>query len=186
LKVTRKKMAENREKILSTAAKKFRERGFDGIGLNELMKFAGFTHGGLYNHFASKEDLIVKVCDYSTKTGMMWLNYNKEIHPNLTLGLLIKLYLNPTHRDYPGNGCMLPSLSVDVSRQSPKVKKAFTEGLRKFVEFTMEATPGKSNSKKRKENLSAWSMMVGAMILARAVNDPDFSDEILKAASESI
>jgi TetR/AcrR family transcriptional repressor of nem operon len=186
LKVNRKQKAKNREKILLSAAKKFRERGFNGISVNELMKSAGFTHGGFYGHFASKEDLMVKVCNYSIDKSMMWLYDKIKIYPDFTLAALAKSYLTHAIRDDPGNGCLLTTLPVDVTRQSPKIKKVFTEGLQKFVAFTIEATPGKSNSTKRKKNLATWSMLVGAMILARAVNDPKFSDEILNAASESI
>jgi TetR/AcrR family transcriptional repressor of nem operon len=95
-------------------------------------------------------------------------------------------YLSAGHRDDPGSGCPTATLAIDVSRQAPPIRRAFAEGLRHLVEFLTGKLPGRSQVAKRRQALFAWSTLVGTMILARAVDDPEFSDEILSAVSESL
>ena len=186
MKVSREQAAKNRERILEVAAKLFRERGFDGIGVADLMHQAGFTHGGFYGHFASKEDLMAQACARSFAEKISLWHDERELDVDRPLASAAKSYLTAGHRDDPGTGCPTATLAVDVSRQAPPIRRAFTEGLGHLVEFLTAKLPGRSQAVKRKKALFAWSTLVGAMILARAVDDPELSDEILSAVADSI
>lgn len=186
MKVSREQAAKNRERILEVAANMFRERGFDGIGVADLMKQAGFTHGGFYGHFASKEDLMAQACARAFADKVALWYEERELDADRPLASAAQYYLTAEHRDDPASGCPTATLAIEVARQAPPVRRAFTDGLRQLVEFLTTKLPGGSQAAKRQKALAAWSTLAGAMMLARAVDDPELSDEILNAASESI
>lgn len=186
MKVSREQAAKNRERILEVAAKLFRERGFDGIGVADLMRQAGFTHGGFYGHFSSKEELMAQACARSFAEKVALWHEKRELDVDRPLASAAKYYLTAEHRDNPGTGCPTATLAIDVSRQAPPIRRVFTEGLRQLVECLTAKLPGNSRAAKRKKALSAWAALVGAMILARAVDEPELSDEILCAVADSI
>jgi TetR/AcrR family transcriptional repressor of nem operon len=186
VKVSREQAAKNRERILEVAAKMFRERGFDGIGVADLMHQAGFTHGGFYGHFSSKEELMAQACARSFAEKVALWHEERELDVDRPLASAAKYFLTAEHRDDPGTGCPTATLAIDVSRQAPPIRRAFTDGLRRLVEFLTAKLPPGSQAAKRKKALFAWATLVGAMMLARAVDDPEFSDEILNAVSESM
>jgi TetR/AcrR family transcriptional repressor of nem operon len=186
MKVSRQKAAENRERILNVAARLFRERGFDGIGVADLMKNAGLTHGGFYGHFFSKEDLMAQACARAIADSLDVWNRRADCATESPLSAVITGYLSTRHCDYLGSGCLLAALGPDVSRQSPPVRHTVTEGLRSFVEILARLIPGKSKAAKRQKALATYASLVGAVVLARAVDDPDLSEEILQAVSTSV
>jgi TetR/AcrR family transcriptional repressor of nem operon len=179
MKVTREQAAQNRERILDAAAKLFRERGLDGIGVADLMKDAGLTHGGFYGHFASKEELMAQACARTlANAAQKW--------SARSLSEIADYYLSKRHVQNPGSGCALATLGGDVSRQGAAVRHAFTEGASALVEVLTERTPGKTRAARRKNALAIFAAMVGALVLARAVDDPELSEEILQAVAGSI
>jgi TetR/AcrR family transcriptional repressor of nem operon len=186
VKVSREQSLRNRERILEVAATMFRERGFDGIGVADLMKRAGFTHGGFYGHFTSKEDLMAQACAQAFAEKVALWYEKRELDADRPLASAAKYFLTTAHRDDPGTGCPTATLAIDVSRQGPSVRHAFTDGLRELVEFLTSKLPGRSKAVKRQKALFAWAALAGAMMLARAVDDPEFSDEILNAVTASI
>src|SRR5262245_24790993 len=109
MKVTREQAAENRERIVNTAARLFRERGFDGVGVADIMKGAGLTHGGFYGHFASKDDLAAEACARALeKSAMKWSAIlDTDANP---LDTIVASYLSEAHRDRPGSGCAIAAL----------------------------------------------------------------------------
>ena len=135
--MTREQAAANREKILEVAGTLFRERGYDGIGVADIMKRAGLTHGGFYGHFPSKDDLAAEIT--SRVLGREgWLErLTGKRRP--TMADVVRNYLSPRHRDDPGHGCLLAALGSDVVRQPPSVRHAFTDGLRKRVDIVRDA-----------------------------------------------
>lgn len=189
MKVSREQAAENRERILNVAAKLFRERGFDGIGVADLMKGAGLTHGGFYGQFASKEDLMAQACTRAFSDSLdIWnqLASRAPNSPESQLRAITTAYLSCDHRNQPGRGCALAALGADISRRGPSVRQTVTEGVRAFVEALALLIPGKYKADKREKALATISSMVGALVLARAVDDEALSEEILRAVSASI
>jgi len=185
MKVSKEKAAESRERILDTAAKLFRERGFDGIGVADLMKSAGLTHGGFYGHFASKDDLIAQVSERVTsKSSERWAKAAEESEDPLTE--IASSYLSKRHRDDPGAGCLLAALGPDVARQSPKVRSGVTEGIRSAIDILSTMTAGASDAEKREAAIATYAGLIGAVVLSRSVDDPVLSEEILAAVLASI
>jgi TetR/AcrR family transcriptional regulator, transcriptional repressor for nem operon len=183
VRVTREQAAAHREKILDVAGTLFRERGFDGIGVADIMKQAGLTHGGFYGHFKSKDDLAAEI------TGRVlgrpgWLERLTGT-PKPSFAEVVREYLSPRHREDAGRGCLLAALGSDVVRQPRSVRRAFTDGLRLRVKVLQELLPGRSAARRQKA-LATMAGLVGALILARAVDDPQLSDEILDAATSTL
>jgi TetR/AcrR family transcriptional regulator, transcriptional repressor for nem operon len=186
MKVSREQAAANRERILEFASELFRERGFDGIGVVDLMKHAGLTHGGFYGHFSSKEDLMAQACDRALMESVAKWRRVSARPGGKPLSAIAESYLSTRNRDDPGAGCAIAALAADASRHGPKVRRSITEGVRSLVEILAGIVPGKSRVAKRKVALSTFASMVGALVLARAVDDPEMSEEILSATAGSI
>jgi TetR/AcrR family transcriptional repressor of nem operon len=184
VRVTREQAAANREKILEVAGALFRERGFDGIGVADIMKRAGLTHGGFYGHFASKDDLAAEITARVLGRSGWMERLTGTQKPSFSD--LVRQYLSPWHRDDPGRGCLFAALGSDVVRQPRSVRRAFTEGLRLRVDALARLAPGRSAAARRQKSLATMAGLVGALILSRAVDDPKFSDEILEAAATSV
>lgn len=186
MKVSREQAAANRERILDVASGLFRERGFDGIGVADLMKHAGLTHGGFYGHFSSKEDLMAQACDRALSESVAKWKRRCARSDTEPLSAIAKAYLSTANRDDPGAGCTVAALGAEVSRHGSKVRRSITGGVRSLVEILARIVPGKSRVAKRRIALATFASMVGALVLARAVDDPELSEEILDAAYGSI
>ncbi|MES2185785.1 MAG: TetR/AcrR family transcriptional regulator [Pseudomonadota bacterium] len=189
MKVSKQQMADNRERIVDAAARLFRERGFDGIGVADLMKAAGLTHGGFYGHFASKEDLMAQAVERSMVRGHELVAQLAEGTPGDTgaqLAAVTGWYLSCSHRDDLGNGCAVAALGADAGRQGPGVRKAVTEGLRAFVDLLARLVPGRDATERRQRALASYAAMVGALVLARAADDEALSREVLEAVRATL
>jgi TetR/AcrR family transcriptional repressor of nem operon len=186
MKVSRIQAAENRERILDVATKLFRERGIDGIGVADLMQAAGLTHGGFYGHFKSKEDLVAQACARAVQR--MRQNWTQIIDEDLgdPLNALADNYLTPKHRDNVGRGCAMAALGSEIARQGRTVRRAFTDELRPFLDYLSSIVQGSSNRLRRQKALAAYASFVGALIVSRAVDDSDLSDEILAAVAKTM
>jgi len=183
MRVSRERAAENRDRIIDVAGRLFRERGFDGIGVANLMKAAGLTHGGFYGNFESKEDLALEACERVLARSTETWPAMAAKDPKAPLKGLLHWYLTARHRDRPGEGCIYAALAADVARQdSPTLRRTFTAGLQSLIDTLVRIVPGRSNAARRQKALACLSTMVGALILARAVDDTKLSDEILAAA----
>jgi|SRR6185436_8109038 len=183
VRVTREQATANREKILDVAGALFRERGFDGIGLADIMKRAGLTHGGFYGHFESKDDLAAEITTRILgRAG--WLERLTGT-PNPSVRQVVRTYLSKRHRDNAGRGCLFAAVGSDVVRQPKSVRHAFTEGLRARVDALQDILPGRAAARRRKA-LATMAGLVGALILSRAVDEPALSDEILEAAAATL
>src|SRR5882724_11692810 len=140
MRVTREQAAAHREKILEVAGALFRERGFDGIGLADIMKQAGLTHGGFYGHFASKDDLAAVIT--ARVLGREGWMQRLTGMANPSFGDVVRGYLTPRHRDDAGRGCLFAALASEVGRQPRPVRHAFTEGLRVRLDTLRNLLPG--------------------------------------------
>lgn len=170
MKVSREQMAEHRARILEAASRLFREKGVEAVTVAEVMRAAGLTHGGFYGHFASKDDLVAQALAHALKASL-----------GKTSDLLtfIDDYLSSEHRDNPGKGCPTAGLAAEMRHESPEARAAMTAGLRAQIDELSGALPGGRAADRRRSAIGSWAAMVGAVILARAVDDPAFSDELL-------
>lgn len=183
MKVSREQFAENRERILDVASTLFREKGFDGIGIADIMKAAGMTHGGFYRHFESKDDLIDQASQKALVRGASYWERNiGEGDPETALTRLLQMYLSEAHRDASGRGCAVAALGADAARQNVVVRKTFAHGVEQLVAKLTALLPGRTRAVRRRKALASFSQMVGALVLSRAVDDPALSKEILAAA----
>jgi TetR/AcrR family transcriptional repressor of nem operon len=183
VRVSREQFAENRQRILDAAGRLFREKGFDGIGVDGIMKEAGLTHGGFYGHFASKSDLAEKACAAALEKSIDKWEALAGGPSEAGLAEIAKSYLSAAHRDRRGTGCLVAALGGEVARQSDSVRAAVTKGLRAQLGILQEMAAGATDGDRRQRAIATLSGFVGAMILARIVDDPAFSDEILAAAA---
>jgi TetR/AcrR family transcriptional regulator, transcriptional repressor for nem operon len=186
MKVSREQAAENRERIVQVAAKLFRERGFDGIGVADLMKAAGLTHGGFYGHFASKEDLAAEASGRALEELSQYWSTVIEKAPDEAFSKIVIRYLSEGHRDAPGRGCLVAALGSDVGRQARPVRRVVTAGIEAFIGQLMQLVPGKSKAARRRQALTDFAAMVGAVTIARAADDPALSKEVLDAVASSL
>jgi TetR/AcrR family transcriptional repressor of nem operon len=186
MRVSRVEAAQNRERIIEVAARLFRERGFDGIGVADLMKSAGLTHGGFYGHFASKEDLMAQACARAQEDSLAALRRVAERGGKNSLSAVASAYLSPAHRDQPGEGCVLAALGAEAARHGSPLRGAFTQGIRSAFDMLTRLAPGKSERARRKRALATYASMIGALVLARAVDDPELSEEVLQSVLASI
>jgi TetR/AcrR family transcriptional regulator, transcriptional repressor for nem operon len=186
MRVSRTEAAQNRERIIEVAAKLFREHGFDGVGVADLMKSVGLTHGGFYGHFASKEDLMAQACARALEGSLGNLQQAAEHGGQHAFSAVASAYLSPAHRDQPDEGCVLAALGAEAARRGSPVRGAFTQGVRSMVDALTRLAPGKSKRRKREKALATIASMVGALILARAVDDSELSDEVLQSVLTSI
>ena len=184
MKVSREQAAENRARVLVVAGKLFREKGFDGISVADIMKGAGLTHGGFYGHFASKDDLATEACTRALG-GDDWAE-RVAGRPDPSLGAVVRGYLSPRHRDDLAHGCLFAALGSDAVRQPRAVRRAFTEAVRFRVDALLKLLPGRSADARRTRALATMAGLVGALVLSRAVDDPRLSDEILHAAATTL
>lgn len=186
MKVSREQAQENREKVVAAAARLFRERGIDGIGVAELMKSVGLTHGGFYGQFGSKEELVAEACTWAFERSVAKWKRTVAAHPEEGVGAIAASYLRPEHRDRPGAGCAAAALAGDMAREGVHARQAFTQGVRDLV-GVMAASRGDAPPEERqREALADFSLMVGAVVLARAVDDAELADGILAAARDKL
>jgi len=184
MRVTHEQAAAHREKILEVAGTLFRERGFDGIGVADIMKRAGLTHGGFYGHFASKDDLAAEMTA-RVLGGEGWMERLART-ANPSFDDVVRGYLTPQHRDNAGRGCLFAALASDIQRRPRPVRRAFTDGFRSRIEALRKLLPGRSAAAARQKALATMASLVGALILSRAVDDPALSDEILGATAATV
>lgn len=168
-----------RGRILEEAGEAFREHGFDGVSVPAIMKRAGLTHGGFYAHFESKEALFAEACRTSLGFTSRTLAERASAAPRgERLDAVVTAYLSPDHRDHPERGCSIPALGPEISRQSQAVREAFTESFRTFIDTLGDLLP---EGRPREDAYVLAAELVGAVVMARAVDDPQVGDEILAA-----
>jgi len=176
MRVSKEQAAENRERILKAASRLMREHGISGVGVDALTEAAGMTHGSLYSQFGSKERLVEEAVAYAIAAK------GRELPERFALDDYVSEYLSPAHRDLPGSGCPLAALGCEMSRQGKGVRERFTSGVRSMIGLLSERMDSELKQRQRYDKaLATAASLVGALVLARAVNDPQLSDDILRA-----
>ena len=182
LKVTKEKAAENRAALVLAAGSLFRERGIDGVGVAEISKKAGLTHGALYAQFPSKEALAAEAFASANERGLERMT-DRDGRP-ATLTDCLDYYLSFDHRDNLATGCPMSASASEVARQGKVVSERFAEGFEQFVavmERGLGASPVKAETRQRA--LAMMAAMIGGVAVSRAVAkaDPKLSNQILRA-----
>ena len=184
MKVTKAQAQANRAHIVETASTLFRERGYDGVGIADLMAEAGFTHGGFYKHFGSKTDLMAEAatCGFAQTAAKA---------EGVAARDFVNHYLSRAHRDAPGEGCTMAALCGDAARQPEAIKTAFASGLENMLvtlgnQFGAAEKHDRGGDARAKQ-IDVIAQVIGAIVLSRACpDDSPLADEILDACRAAV
>lgn len=170
------------ERILTEASRLLRERGLTGTGVDKVMRAAGLTVGGFYAHFDSKEAMVSEAMGrlLATTRALLFAGLDGESGP-AWLRSVLRRYLSRTHRDAVGQGCGFPSVVSEVSRAGPSVRRSFEAGLLPLVDEFARKLPEGPGLTPEERALATFALCVGGLCLARAVDDPNLSERILRA-----
>lgn len=183
MRVTKAQAQANRAHIVETASELFRERGYDGVGVADLMAAAGFTHGGFYKHFGSKADLMAEA-------AACGLAKTASAEEALDVAQFFQRYLSREHRDARSTGCTMAALCGDAARQPAAIKATFAEGLEGLLKRAEHA--GAENGDQdphtaRARMIERFAQAVGAIMLSRACpDDAPLADEIIEVCRKAI
>jgi TetR/AcrR family transcriptional repressor of nem operon len=186
MRYSREHKQETHARIVRKASVRLREKGAHGVGVADLMKEAGLTHGGFYAHFDSREALVVEALAYaSSRSREHWRKLAQQTPPEKRLALTVDAYLTPMHRDDLGHGCAIASLGAEIVREGPKTRKAFASELEQMIEFIADQIPHSPRKIARKQAAATLATMMGTLVMARIAGNGEFSDEILAAGREA-
>ena len=178
---------ETHARIVKKASVRLREKGMHGIGVADLMKEAGLTHGGFYAHFASRDALVIEAFVHAMdRSTERWRELARQVPPDRRLATIVESYLTPLHRDDPGHGCVVPALGAEIARERPKTRKAFAAKLQQMIEMMADQVPDLPRKAARKQAMATLAIMMGTLVLSRIAGSGDFSDEILGAGREAV
>ncbi len=172
--------AETHKQIVDAAAREFRSKGLQGIGIADLMSQVGLTHGGFYAHFKDRDALVMEAstCAAAERFGRL-IEAAESASQGKEVAAMLDFYLSPEHRDDFGFGCLLPALAADIARQSETVKGAFTDSLKQNMNRIASYMPAHDAKSKLKQAMMIISGMAGAVLIARAIEDRKLSDMLL-------
>jgi TetR/AcrR family transcriptional regulator, transcriptional repressor for nem operon len=171
------------DRIVHAAARAIRRSGYSGTGVADIMKDAGLTHGGFYAHFDSREAMLAEAADRAGAESVATLErIAAAAPPEKGLQALTRAYLSKEHLEGPDSGCPMAALGSEMPRQAPEVRRAATRRIKEAVDLVARQLPDWGKPGAHEQALATVSMMVGAMVLARAVDDPKLSDAIRSAA----
>ena len=177
---------ETHARIVKKASVRLREKGAHGIGVADLMKEAGLTHGGFYAHFDSREALVIEAFAYAMdRSTERWRKLAEATPPEKRLAVIVDSYLTSLHRDDPGHGCSLTALGAEIARENPRTRKAFAAKLEQMIDMLAAQLPELPRKAARKQAMAAIATMVGTLVLARIAGSGEFSDEILSAGRDA-
>ena len=186
MRYSREHKLETHARIVKKASVRLREKGAHGIGVADLMKEAGLTHGGFYAHFDSREALVIEAFAYAMERSTeRWRKLAERTAPEKRLATIVESYLTPAHRDDPGHGCAVPTLGAEIARESPKTRKAFAAKLEQMIDMMADQVPELPRKVARQQAIAALSTMAGALVLSRVAGTGEFSEEILGAGREA-
>ncbi|AJS59558.1 TetR/AcrR family transcriptional regulator [Paenibacillus sp. IHBB 10380] len=169
-----------RKTIIESAAQAFRTNGIHDVSVPFIMKGAGLTHGGFYSHFNNKEQLVAEACRYAISDTIALLQEAADQEGQIPkINVVIDYYLSPYHRDRTEMGCILPALSGEISRTSEEVRQVFTHELERMISFISNLAEIDAS-----KGSALLSTMVGSLVLARSVSDPELSDNLLSAGKQ--
>jgi TetR/AcrR family transcriptional repressor of nem operon len=170
------------DRIVETAARAIRRSGYDGASVAEIMKEAGLTHGGFYAHFPSREAMLAEAADRAGAEAVaVSARIAADAPPEQGLQWLLRAYLSKEHCEHPELGCPVAALGSEMPRQVPEVRRAATRRIKEMIDLVARQSPDWGQPGAHDRALVTSATMVGALIMARAVDDPKLSDALLKA-----
>lgn len=174
------------QRIVDTAARAIRRAGYQGVGVADIMKEAGLTHGGFYAHFASRNALLVEALEHAGQDGLAHMKRSmaaRRAAGASDFRALVEAYLSDAHLTGAEHGCPVAALCSEMPRQAPEVREASAmrvQGMVKLVKVAMPASTSVDTA------MVIASTMVGAMQMARALGDPAQGKAWLKANRQSL
>jgi AcrR family transcriptional regulator len=179
--------AETHERIVQTAAREIRRHGYDGASVAEVMKQAGLTHGGFYAHFASREAMLEEALGCAAAEGYARMTAaGQRAEPGHALDAIVASYLSDRHVEHPEGGCTLAALGTETARQAPALRRVATRNVTAMARLLADQLPGGDTDDNRDRALAMLSGMVGALVVARMVDDPELSKAVRDAVARSI
>jgi AcrR family transcriptional regulator len=170
------------ERIVDAAARAIRRSGYDGIGVADIMKEAGLTHGGFYAHFASREAMLAEAADRAGAESVAAMaRIASTVRAPQALKMMMKAYLSKEHLENVETGCAVAALGSEMPRQAPEVRRAATNRIKEMIDLVARQLPNWGQPGAHEQALVTVSAMVGALVLARAVDDPRLSDALRDA-----
>lgn len=171
------------ERIVSVAARAIRRGGYGGAGVADIMKEAGLTHGAFYAHFASREAMLAEAAARAcAESAAAVAEVVARVPPEMALASLLRAYLSKEHCEHADTGCPLAALGSETARQTPEVRRVATRHVKEMVDLVARQTPDWGKPGAHDRALVTVATMVGALLLARAVDDPALSDSLREAA----
>jgi TetR/AcrR family transcriptional regulator, transcriptional repressor for nem operon len=171
------------DRIVETAARAIRRSGYDGTGVAGIMKEAGLTHGGFYAHFESREAMLAEAADRAgAETVTTMERVAAAAPPEQALQAMIRTYLSKAHVEAIETGCAVAALGSEMPRQAPKVRRAATRRIKEMIDLVARQSPEWGRPGAHERALVTLATAVGALVLARAVDDPKLSDALREAA----
>jgi TetR/AcrR family transcriptional regulator, transcriptional repressor for nem operon len=168
------------ERIIEVAARRIREAGTEAPGVAEIMREAGLTHGGFYKHFSSREELVTEAARRAFADGAQFAE-QATAGAEDPFAAYVDAYLSDAHRDDPGTGCGCVALGADAAHGSEPLRAAYSDQIRGFVDRLAQLRDATGDAEAdRRRATTAMTALVGAMLTARAVDDPELSQQILR------
>jgi len=187
MRYSREHKLETHARIVKRASVRLREKGAHGVGVADLMKDAGLTHGGFYAHFDSRDALVIEAFSYAMdRSTERWRKLAEQTPPDKRLAAIVDSYLSPVHRDDPGHGCAIPTLGAEIARESPKTRRAFAAKLEQMIDTIAGQIPDLPRKAARKRAMAAVATMMGTLVMARIAGNGEFSGEILTAGRDAV
>jgi TetR/AcrR family transcriptional regulator, transcriptional repressor for nem operon len=178
---------ETHARIVKKASVKLREKGAHGIGVADLMKDAGLTHGGFYAHFDSRDALVIEAFTHAMdRSTAHWRKLSEEAPLEKRLSKIVNTYLAPVHRDDPGHGCAVPALAAEIARESARTRRVFAGRMEQMIDMLADQFHGVPRKAARKQAMAALATMMGSLVMARVAGNGEFSDEILKSGRDAV
>lgn len=175
------------ERILHAATRAIRRSGYAGTGVADIMREAGLTHGGFYAHFDSREAMLAEAADLAGAESVGALEqFALAAPPKDAYRTLLKTYLSRAHVERSETGCPVAALGSEMPRQAPEVRRAATRRIKDMIDLVTRYAPDTSEPEGRRKALATTATMIGALILARAVDDRQLGDDVLAAALEQL
>lgn len=174
---------ETRRRLIETAGRRFKRDGFDGSGISTLVADAGLTNGAFYGHFASKDDLIATVV--AEQLAAQLERVQALPHGLDSVEAFVREYLSPQHRDDRGSGCPSAALLDEITRQDRATRQAYTDGIRALVDTIARHLDAGNSEGARDRAIGLITLLVASLQLARAVTDPELSDQVLRSAYDN-